>query len=68
MLATLLLSSEALEQLRPFVYAAMRLWVHERLPVMTDGRASAGPVDLAAYLAQPHAQQQVGGIASGPQS
>ena len=29
------------------------------MPEITDGRASAGPIDLAVYLAQPDVQQKV---------
>jgi hypothetical protein len=30
-----------------------------RLPESTDGRLSAGPIDMAAYLAQPHIKEAV---------
>ena len=37
----------------------LQLFESGQLPRITDGRASAGPIDLVEYLAQPDVQQQV---------
>lgn len=39
----------------------LQLFQTRQLPQVTDGRASAGPVDVAAFLAQPSVQEQVMG-------
>lgn len=36
----------------------LQLFQTRQLPQVTDGRASAGPVDVAAFLAQPGVQEQ----------
>lgn len=38
---------------------ALALYGEGRLPECTDGRLSAGPIDLAAFLAQPHVKEAV---------
>lgn len=38
---------------------ALKLWQAGQLPECTDGRLSAGPVDLAAFLAQAPVQEAV---------
>lgn len=38
---------------------ALQLYQQGRLPECTDGRLSAGPVDIAAFLAQPHVKEAV---------
>ncbi|BDA46570.1 hypothetical protein COCOBI_09-0220 [Coccomyxa sp. Obi] len=44
---------------RPFVLRAVQLYREGRLPECTDGRVSAGPVDIAAFLAQPHIKEAI---------
>ncbi|KAK9919052.1 hypothetical protein WJX75_009029 [Coccomyxa subellipsoidea] len=53
------LPSSALDLARPFVLRALQLYQEGRLPESTDGRLSAGPVDIAAFLAQPHIKEAV---------
>ena len=38
---------------------ALQLHMEGQLPVSSDGRLSAGPVDVAAFLAQPHIKEAV---------
>jgi hypothetical protein len=58
-LSVLPLPRAAFASLRPFADRALDLFRAGALPLLTDGRVSAGPVDLVAFLAQRHAQQQV---------
>lgn len=53
-----------LKQVQPFVTRGVELYHTRALPQVTDGRASGGPVDLAAHLAIPAVQQQVPFIGS----
>lgn len=53
-----------LKQVQPFVTRGVELYRTRALPQVTDGRASGGPVDLAAHLAIPAVQQQVPFIGS----
>lgn len=41
------------------LHRGLQLFQTRQLPHVTDGRASAGPVDVAAFLAQPGVQEQV---------
>ena len=59
-LCTGCLSRDTLSLLAPFVEAALGLYHAGQLPLCTDGRASAGPVDLHAFLNQPSVKEQVG--------
>ncbi|KAK9846170.1 hypothetical protein WJX84_001720 [Apatococcus fuscideae] len=51
-LSTSRVSSEAIAHCSPFILRALELFGAGMLPLVVDGRASAGPVDLKAFLGQ----------------
>ncbi|CAL8471179.1 g10721 [Coccomyxa elongata] len=53
------LPRDAFDCARPFVLRAIQLYREGRLPECTDGRLSNGPVDIAAFLAQPHIKEAI---------
>lgn len=55
------LPPEVLPGLRPVMGRLLALAAAGALPEVTDGRVSAGPVDLRAFLALPRTQLLVGG-------
>ena len=59
MLTTTALPPAALHHAAPALLKALRLFQVGALPECADGRVSAGPIDLAAYLAQPQVQEAV---------
>ncbi|KAL3133730.1 hypothetical protein ABBQ32_008220 [Trebouxia sp. C0010 RCD-2024] len=53
------LPESALLALQPFICRGMQLFQEGKLPVCTDGRLSAGPLDLPAFLAQASVSESV---------
>lgn len=58
-LCTCALPSGALPALRAYVRAGMALYLQGKLPLLVDGRQSAGPLDLIAFMAQPGVRERV---------
>lgn len=48
------LQADTVQNMAPFVLAAMQLHAQGELEPGNEGRYSAGPLDLAAYLGSPH--------------
>lgn len=58
-LQTRALPKGVLKLVSPFALRGVQLFTEKQLPYVTDGRASGGLIDVAAYLEQPDVQQQV---------
>lgn len=52
-------AQEAARAAAPFALRALRLFSEGRLPEVRDGRESAGPVDVVAFLQDPRAAEEV---------
>ena len=53
------LSAEILELGKPAVEKALRLFYNRQLPINTNYRSSAGPVDLGAFIQQDRVRKEV---------
>ncbi|KAL3143278.1 hypothetical protein ABBQ38_002121 [Trebouxia sp. C0009 RCD-2024] len=53
------LPDSAILALQPFICRGMQLFQEGKLPLCTDGRLSAGPLDLPAFLAQASVSESV---------
>ncbi|KAK9845126.1 hypothetical protein WJX74_010866 [Apatococcus lobatus] len=58
-LSTIGLTSEVVASCGPFILRMLELFRAGLLPVNRDGRASAGPIDIKAFLGQPEVAEQV---------
>lgn len=56
-LCTTALPRRAFDLAAPLVLRGLQLFQDRQLPESVDGRSSAGAIDLAAYLVQPHVQE-----------
>jgi len=58
-LATREVPSSLYSTIDPFMHAALEMFQDGKLPLICDGRAAAGPVDLVAFLQRPSIKEKV---------